>query len=250
MGLFSSILPVAGGIAGGIFGGPAGASIGSSIGGGIGGIFNQRSQQKGIRRNAAQAQQYLDKIQGVGKQYFDPYIQPGLDASGRVDQEYSKMLDDPTGFVNAIMESYQPSKGYQFKEDRLRRGAANTAAAGGFSGTQYDIDNQSALVNSLLSDDMQQYLANILGVHGAGIAGKEGIAGRGFDASTGLADYLGSALGAQSGLSYHAGRDANQSRGAFNDALLNLGGDIAGQISQRYFPSKPKTNVPGASFMR
>lgn len=250
MGLFSSILPVAGGIAGGFFGGPMGASIGSGIGSGVGGFFDQRSEQKGMRRNAAQAQDFLNQIHGIGKQYLGPYIQPGLEAGGRADTEYSKMLDDPTGFVNAILESYQPSAGYQFKEDRLKRGAANTAAAGGFAGTQYDVDNQAALVNSLLSDDMQQYLSNILGVHGAGLAGKEGVADRGFNAAGNLADFLGSTLGAQAGLSYGAGRDRIKSRSAYDDAMLGLGGDIAGQIAQRYWPSKPQGNVPGKSWMR
>lgn len=230
MGLFSSLLPVAGGIAGGFFGGPAGAMMGSQIGSGIGGALNQRSSDKKMRQNQQQVQDRLNQVNGIGKQYYDPYINQGLEAGNRANQEYSSMLDDPTGFVNAIMQSYQPSSGYQFKEDRLKRNAANTSAAGGFAGTQYDNDNQSALINALLGEDMQQYLQNVSGVHGKGLAGKELVAGRGYDASSSLADFLGSNMGQQAGVDYRFGQDRNSGRNNYNNQMLDLGGQIGGQV--------------------
>lgn len=274
MGLFSSLLPVAGGIAGGVIGGPAGAMIGSQVGSGIGGYFNQRSSDKAMRQNQGQIQDRLNQISGIGKQYYEPYIGQGQEAGNRANQEYSKLLDDPTGFVNAIMQSYQPSSGYQFKEDRLKRSAANTSAAGGFAGTQYDSDNQTALVNSLMSEDMQQYLSNILGVHGKGLAGKELVAGRGYDASTGLADFLGSNMGQQAGVDYRFGQDRNAGRNNYNDQMLQLGGQIGGGLWNQNTPGKVwdgrapqqpqggvgptiggyggpyRNNVPGAAWVR
>ncbi len=230
MGLFSSLLPAVGGIAGGFFGGPAGAMAGSAIGSGIGGHFNQRSADKRARQNQEQVQARLNQIPGIGKQYYEPYIGQGLEAGNRANQEYGNMLDDPTGFINAIMESYNPSSGYQFKEDRLKRSAANTSAAGGFAGTQYDVDNQASLVNALLSDDMQQYLSNVLGVHGGGLAGKELVAGRGYDASSSLADFLGSNLGQQAGVDFRMGQDRNAGRNNYNNQMLELGSQIGGNV--------------------
>ncbi len=238
MGLFSSLLPVAGGIAGGFVGGPAGAMIGSQLGSGIGGYFNQRSSDKHMRQNQQQVQDRLNQISGVGKQYYEPYIGQGQEAGNRANQEYSNMLDDPSGLINAIMQSYQPSTGYQFKEDRLKRSAANTSAAGGFAGTQYDADNQTALVNSLLSEDMQQYLQNVMGVHGQGLAGKELVAGRGYDASSSLADFLGSNMGQQAGVDYRFGQDRNSGRNNYNNQMLDLGGQIGGGMWNPNTPGK------------
>lgn len=238
MGLFSSLLPVAGGIAGGFFGGPMGAMAGSSIGSAIGGSMNQRSADKASRQNQADVQARLGQISGVGKQYYEPYIQPGLDAGARANQEYSRMLDDPSGLINAIMESYQPSTGYQFKEDRLKRSAANTSAAGGFAGTQYDSDNQSALINSLLSEDMQQYLQNVMGVHGGGLAGKELVAGRGYDASSSLADFLGSNMGQMAGVDFRMGQDRMAGRNNYNNQMLQLGSQVGGGLWNQNTPGK------------
>ncbi|MCW1908625.1 MAG: hypothetical protein KIH63_004760 [Candidatus Saccharibacteria bacterium] len=213
MGFFRNILPVAGGIAGGFFGGPAGAALGSGIGGLMGGSRNSEDA----------ANQYLSQIPGIGKQYFDPYITQGREAGDMANAEYGKMLQDPTGFINKILESYKPSQGYQFREKRLQDAASNTAAAGGFRGTNFDVQNQSELINALLGEDMQQYLENVRGVHGTGLAGKENVADRGFQASNSLADLIGGSLNQRGGLAYQRAEGSNGRRNALFSSLLGLG---------------------------
>ncbi len=161
---------------------------------------------------------------------YDPYINMGRGASNETNEAYGGMLHDPSGFVNNILASYKPSEGYQFQKEELGKDLGNTAAAGGFAGTEYDQGVRGKLIQSLLSGDMQQYLTNVLGVHGQGLAGKEGIAGRGFNASGALADYLGSNLSQQAGLQFQGGRDRGASRSSYNDAMLGLGGNIAGGL--------------------
>jgi hypothetical protein len=230
MSLFSSLLPTLGTLAGGFLGGPMGAGIGGALGAGIGGNSARRAANRASQQTQEQANQYFNNISGVGRQYYDPYIQPGINAANRADTEYGRLLDDPSGLINAIMESYKPSEGYKFKEKHLRQGAGNTAAAGGFAGTQYDVGNQSDMVNALLSDDMQQYLTNVLGVHGTGLAGKENVATRGFNASTGLADYLAGNMGNQAGLAFHGGQQRMGNNAGFNNSLLNAAGTLGGNI--------------------
>lgn len=252
MGLFSNLLPIAGTAIGGFFGGAPGAMIGGSIGSGIGGHFNQRSQDRRAQQTEGQTRQYLNDINGIGKQYLEPYIGQGMEAGNMANDEYSRLLQDPQSFVNAILASYKPSEGYQFKENHLRRGAANTAAAGGFAGTQYDTDNQSALINALLSDDMQQYFNNVSGAYGTGLSGKENVAGRGFNASSNLADFLGSNASQQAGLTYKAGNERNANRADYQNQQLqnaqNIGGGLFDMYRNRQQPTGASAPPGGAPY--
>lgn len=158
------------------------------------------------------ANQYLNQIPGIAHQGYDPYVNAGLDASGRTKQHYENMMDDPTGLINKIMEQYQTSQGYGFAKDQLLKEAGNTAAAGGIAGTPLDQLNQGELVQGLLSKDMQQFLMNALGRYDLGLAGEEGIAGRGFDASGRLTDALGGNLTQQAGLAFNDAQQKNKNK--------------------------------------
>lgn len=156
------------------------------------------------------ANKYLNQIPGVGHGAYDDYINQGKDASGRTKRQYESLMNDPTAFINKLMESYKPSEGYQFQKEQLTKDLGNTAAAGGVAGTPMDQMNQGQGVQKLLSGDMQQFLQNAFGAFQTGLSGEEGIAGRGYDASKGLADYLGNNLTQQGGLAFQNGREQNQ----------------------------------------
>jgi hypothetical protein len=158
------------------------------------------------------ANPYLNKIPGVAHQGYDPYINSGLDASAKTKSQYESLMNDPTAFINSLMEGYKPSEGYQFQKEQLTKELGNTAAAGGIAGTPQDQMNQGQGVQKLLSADMQQFLQNILGVYGAGLSGEEGIANRGYDASGRLTDSLGSALNQQGGLAFQNAQQQNKNK--------------------------------------
>lgn len=186
------------------------------------------------------AMPYLNQISGVGKQYYDPYISEGRNASNISNPIYERMASDPTEFINALMRGYKPSEGYRYKEDRLGRAISNTAAAGGFRGTPFEQEQQGQMISGLLGEDMQQFLQNILGVQGAGLQGEENRIGRGFQASGNLADYIGSNLGQQAGLAYQgqAGQNAYNlaNRLSKNKARGSLLGKIAGGAANFIMP--------------
>lgn len=158
------------------------------------------------------ANQYLNQIPGVAHQGYDPYVNAGLDASGRTKSQYEDLMKDPTGFINKLMEGYKPSEGYQFQKEQLTKELGNTAAAGGVAGTPMDQMNQGEGVQKLLSGDMQQFLQNILGVFDTGLKGEEGIANRGYDASGKLTDAIGGALNQQGGLAFQDAQQKNSNR--------------------------------------
>lgn len=174
----------------------------SKLFGGGGGGGNSGAGGAGAYNPMGAANQYLNQIPGVAHEGYDDYVNAGKDASGKTKSQYENMMNDPTGFINKLMEGYKPSEGYQFQKDQLTKELGNTAAAGGIAGTPQDQMNQGQGVQNLLSGDMQQFLQNVLGRYDKGLEGEEGIAGRGYDASGRLTDILGGALNQQGGLAF------------------------------------------------
>jgi len=150
----------------------------------------------------AEAARILAEVPQVGSSIYNPYIKEGEAAYGRTSPLYQSMSQDPTSFVNQLMEQYTPSEGYQAKQKEMMQAAQNAAAQGGYAGTPYAQQQQADLTKSLLSQDMQEFLGNVLGIQDRGLAGEEGAIGRGFQSSGSLADFLGSALTQQAELSY------------------------------------------------
>ncbi len=167
------------------------------------------------------AQQHLGRIPQYGYDAYNPFIKTGQNAESQLYPQLSSMAGQPVDFLNQIMSQYQQSPGYKYREDRNLRQAHGTAAAGGFVGSDNDIENRTGLVNDLMNQDMQEFLNNVLGIQGTGQQGLENRVGRGFDASSRLADYLGGASGAQAGAAAY-GRDFSN-RGEAN-VFNSLGG--------------------------
>ena len=181
------------------------------------------------------ANQYLNQIPGVAHQGYDPYINAGQDASGKTKSQYENMMNDPTGFINKIMEQYKTSEGYGFQKDKLLKEMGNTSAMGGVAGTPMDTMNQAEGVQGLLSKDMQQFLENALGRYDKGLQGEEGIATRGYDASGKLTDALGTNLNQQGSLAFNAAEQGNKNKknmwSMFGKALGGAGGLATNPLS-------------------
>lgn len=200
------------------------------------GIFNGGllSILGGGKNPAKAAMPYLNQIPQVGKDAYNPFIQQGQQAAGQLSPIYSQMAGDPSGYLNQLLGAYEPSKGYQYRENKLNQQAHNTAAAGGYAGTGGDIQGRSELINALMGEDMQQFLENIFRTQGAGMQGLENSAGRGFQASGSLADFLGSNLGQQASMAYGGQASKNANQNALFNALLSAAGTGTGA----YFGAK------------
>ena len=174
------------------------------------------------------AMPYLNQIPGVGHDAYDPYITEGRTAGQNVQGQYEGLMNDPTGFINKLMQAYQPSEGYQFQKGELSKAMGNTAASGGFAGTSFDQGQQAKGIQGLLSQDMQQFLSNALGVYGTGLQGEQGISDRGYDATGKLTDILGGNLNQQGGLAFQGQQQKNANRSAAINALIKSLGVAAG----------------------
>lgn len=182
----------------------------------------------GTRNAAKAARPYLDQIPGFGREAYQPYIDQGRRVDPGLEQQYGSMSNDPTGIINAIMEKYKESPFYQRKRDQMLGAARSSAAQGGYAGTPYAQEQQMGLADVLASGDMQQWLSTALGVQGQGTAGLQGISDRGFGASSGLADYLGSAFGQRGNMEAGGVMGQNAGSQALLNALVQAGATVAG----------------------
>lgn len=184
------------------------------------------------------AMPYLNQIPGVAKEYFNPFIERGKRSGDMLEGQYDKFTNNPTDYLDQIMSRYRPSSGYNFKQNQLLKAAGNSAAAGGFRGTENDQQNSAQMVQGLLGDDMQQFLANVLGIQGQGIAGHQGFQNQGYGAAGSLADVLTNNLNNQGDLAFRGVNDQNQNNRAQREqmmqalttaATLGMGGGFGGQ---------------------
>ncbi len=177
---------------------------------------------------ATGASPYLNQIPGVGHNTYDEYISQGKTAGQNTQGQYEGMMNDPTGFINKLMEAYKPSEGYQFQQGQLMKQMGNAAAQGGIAGTPMDQMNQAQGTQGLLSQDMQQFLTNALGRYDTGLQGEQGIANRGYDASGKLNDMLGSNLNQQGNLGFQGVQQQNQNQAGLFKALAQALGMLGG----------------------
>jgi hypothetical protein len=126
---------------------------------------------------------YLNKIPGMEHDAYDPYITQGKEAGGIMGDQYGEMSQDPSGLINRLMQNYKQSEGFQFKRDQALKAAGNSAAAGGMRGSALDVGNQVDLENRLQSQDMQEWLQNVLGVQQQGLQGEQHLFDTGYDAT-------------------------------------------------------------------
>jgi hypothetical protein len=205
---------------------------------GVGGQIASNRANRSSRNNPSMAaERQLAAVPGAVRPFYDPFIQRGSDAYTRTNElnqryhdiyaspnsdpnalpdQYERMAHNPTDFMNSLMERYNPSEGYKFKQKQMLDAMRNSASAGGFAGTPFNQQQQAETVQGLLGSDMQQFLQNALGITNAGILGKEG-------RLSGRERALQSALGMEEG---NMNRGFNGSS-ALSDSLANLAGTRA-----------------------
>lgn len=180
----------------------------------------------------------LNRIPQYGYDAYNPFIEQGKQASQQLFPIQNQQAQNPADYYNNILSQYKPSQGYQYRQNQLTKGLSNTAASGGFAGTENHQNAYGELVNSLMGQDMQQFLSNILGIQQQGSQGLEHQVNRGFHSAGNLADYLGGVGGAQA-QNAGAGMDyGNQGNAGVYSALSGLikplGGLLGGGKSRAF----------------
>ncbi len=184
----------------------------------------------GYDNPADAAQPYLDKIPGYADQAYNPYIQMGQTAGNIAQDQYGQMASDPTAFYNNIYDSYQPSDNYQYQSDQLGKAQSNSAAAGGFSGTNNDQDSQMTTQNALMDQDWNNYLAQVLGIQSGGLQGEQQMYNTGAQASNQWANMMNGYANGSAGNQAMGVQNENQMANSTLGMLGQVGGMTAGYM--------------------
>ncbi len=170
--------------------GNIGAGVGG-IGGGLAGLF-------GLGKNknpAEESNKYLDQIPGATNQYYQPYINSGMNAMNKLNGQYGQMTDDPNSLYNKLAGGYKESPGFQRKLQQAQTAGNNAYAAGGMAGTPAHGEFSAETASDIQGKDFEKYLNHMFGIYGAGQQGLQGMENQGYGAGTeyakGLADIYG-----------------------------------------------------------
>ena len=191
-------------------------------------IFGGGNNNNNKTNPANAAMPYYNQIPGMENNNYNPYIQRGNDAYNNSNPTINEMSSDPAGFLQKLMGGYTASKDYQMKNDAMTRSAGNSAAAGGMRGSLDDIKNQAGISDSLLGNDMQNWLTNVLGVQKTGLQGEQNLQNQGYNASNALTGDLSNVMGTQGSLAFQGQTNQNQNHSDMMSLLTKLGAGGAG----------------------
>lgn len=132
------------------------------FGSGLGGLFGGLFGDSGAPYSAAmdQYQKYANQAQ----QAQQPYQQAGQGAIG----DYQKWLQgqqDPSKFINNLMGQYQSSPYSQYLQQQNLNAGQNAASASGLMGSTPMMQQMQQNAGNIASQDMNQWLQNVLGIN-------------------------------------------------------------------------------------
>jgi len=140
-----------------------------------------------------EANKYLDKIEPMLNQQYDPYLSAGR---------------DPSALQNQWMSDYQQSPGQKFAMDEALKQQRGYARANGMGGTESQQLGAGRLAAALQNDNMQQYFNN-----------NKDLFNTGFGAAQGYSGDMSNLYGTQGQLAYNQAREDNT---GWNDILQGL----------------------------
>jgi len=136
------------------------------------------------------AQDDLSGLSATLKNYYNPYMNAGTSEIQPYQNTVNTLMQDPTGFVNNIMQSYKPSQMNQNNMNLMQTASDHAAAVGGTLGTGEQVGEVQKNANNLSMGDQQQYLQQILAPFYQGLNGASNIFGSGLNATNSLGNNL------------------------------------------------------------
>lgn len=189
------------------------SKFGSGFGTFLGGLFGDSGDP--YKQAMEQYEKYGKKAEGTQQ----PFLSAGQQAIPQF-QQWLQGMQDPSGFINNLMGGYQQSPYANYMQQQSMRAGQNAASASGLMGSTPLMQQLQQNAANISSQDMQNWLQNVLGIntqYGAGVGnmmqGGQGAA----NALTGMYGNMGQQMGEAA---------YGQSAGGQND-MWNMFGGLA-----------------------
>jgi len=192
---------------------------GQGLQGGLGQFFGGLFGNSGAPYGDAMKQ--FENYFGKAKDTQNPFYQAGVGALPQY-QNWLSGMKNPSGFINNLMGGYQESPFAKFQQQQGIRAAQNMGSASGLTGstplTQFAQQN----AQNISSQDMNQWLQNVLGVNTQYGSGLNNLISGGQGAANNISSLL-SQLGVLMGQGAYGQRAGeNQDRSNMIGGLLKL----------------------------
>lgn len=155
---------------------------------------NQPNYFQGLPSANNASAPYANKALGEVKNYYDPY---------------TAYAGDPEGLLARIMGNFEQSPGQMRANQERLMAQSNTAASQGRALSPMQIKEQGDLASALTSEQMQQYIQNVLAQQQLGLGAAQGAAGD-----------VGNIYNQQGAYAYQDQRENKNNRNAFLSSLI------------------------------
>ena len=193
--------------------------FGGGLGSVLGGLFGHSE------RPYDRAMEQFEKYGNLARQQQQPYMQAGQEAIPAY-QSWLQGQQDPSGFVNNLMQNYQESPYTNYLQQQVMRAGQNSASASGLLGSSPMMLQQQQNAANISQQGMNDWLSNVLGINTQYGQGQQNLMQGGQGAANNLSS-LYSQLGSQMGegaFGREAGRQ--QDNGGFWGGLGSMFGSF------------------------
>lgn len=161
--------------------------------------------------------QYLPQAQ----QYEMPFYQAGEQAIPSY-QNWLQTMQNPSQFINQLMGKYQQSPWAKYQTDQAMRMAQNMGSASGLSGSTPLTQFAQQQAANISSQDMNNWLQNVLGVNTQYGRGEQGLINQGADSANYLSNLMQNYMGAQSASAFGQQYAKQRQKGSLLSGLTSL----------------------------
>lgn len=158
-------------------------SFSSGLGGILGGLFGNSGEP--YNKAMDQYGQFINQ----GKATENPFYSAGTGAIPQY-QQWLKGMQDPSSFINNLMGKYQESPWAKYQQQQAVRSAQNMGSQSGLTGSTPMTQFAEQNAQNISSQDMNQWLQNVLGINKQYGAGQEGLIGNGQNSANSILQML------------------------------------------------------------
>jgi len=181
----------------------------------LGGIFNDP------RHAYAEGQRAYDPWMDRAAGAYNPFYQGGIEGMGKY-KDWLNGMSNPQDFINNIMGGYQESPWARYQQQQAERAGTNAASASGLIGSTPWAQQMQQNAAGISSQDMQQWLANVLGINTQYGQGQQNLMNQGFNAAQGMGNIFGQRARDAAQMAYGKERAGDERSGNIIGGLLQM----------------------------